>query len=280
MDWSKTKTIFIIVFSILNLFLYSLYINRYTEAQNVQVMWETTIEESLELDNIKIVQLPVYGEESSYIYAEIALFEEKKLNKLEDQAINVVDDIHLYARFKNPIPFEHVKDDKTYDFKEFLSKNVLNGEEFVLWAVDKEERRATFFQKVEDNPIFFNQNGMLVAYWNEKDEITHYDQRMFSDFDSYNKKKDLLSPKHAINTLYSRGYLKPDSTVKEVSLGYSTSTLIEPTKTQVFAPTWRVHVQLKDGEVEDHFINAIEGKIIEFQSELDKAEDVPEEDNE
>lgn len=277
MDWNKTKTIFIIVFSILNLFLYSLYINRYTEAQNVQVMWETTIEESLELDNIKIVQIPVYGEESSYIYAEIAEFEESQLSKLDNQLFNVIDETHLYARFKNPVPLGNAKDDKAYDFKEFLSKNVLDGEEFILWTVDKEERQAIFFQKVKDNPIFFNQNGMLVVYWNEEDEITHYDQRMFSDFDSYNKKKDLLSPKQAINTLYSRGYLKPDSTVKEVSLGYSTSTLIQPTKTQVFAPTWRIHVQLKDGEVEDYFINAIEGKIIEFQSELNEEES--EEDN-
>lgn len=273
MDWNKTKSIFIIVFSILNLFLYSLYINRYTEAQNVQVMWETTIEESLELDNIKIVHMPVYGEESSYIYAEIAIFEENQLSKLDNQVFNILDETRLYARFKEPVPFEHGKGNIAYDFKEFLSKNVLDGDEFVLWTVDKDERQATFFQKVDDNPIFFNQNGMLVVYWNEEDEITHYDQRMFSDFDSYNKKKDLLSPKQAINTLYSKGYLKPDSTVKAVSLGYSTSTLIEPTKTQVFAPTWRIHVQLKDGELEDHFINAIEGKIIEFQSELDETED-------
>ena len=50
-----------------------------------------------------------------------------------------------------------------------------------------------------------------------------------------------------------------------MTLGYST--LVQVTETQVFAPTWHVRVELKDGTIEDYFINAIEGKIIEFQLE-------------
>lgn len=38
LDWNKTKTIFIVVFSILNVFLYSLYVDRVMETQNVQVL--------------------------------------------------------------------------------------------------------------------------------------------------------------------------------------------------------------------------------------------------
>jgi len=39
---------------------------------------------------------------------------------------------------------------------------------------------------------------------------------------------------------------------------------VQLTEKQVFAPTWRVHVELHDGKNEDYFINAVEGKIIEF----------------
>ena len=53
-----------------------------------------------------------------------------------------------------------------------------------------------------------------------------------------------------------------------MKLGYST--LAQLTKTQVFAPTWYIHVELSSGELEDYFINAIDGKIIEFQSEKDR----------
>ncbi|MBB4827135.1 regulatory protein YycI of two-component signal transduction system YycFG [Sporosarcina luteola] len=37
MDWSRTKTIFIVVFSILNVFLIALYTNQYQAGDNLQV---------------------------------------------------------------------------------------------------------------------------------------------------------------------------------------------------------------------------------------------------
>jgi len=271
LDWNKTKTIFIVVFSILNIFLYSLYVNRHTEAENVQLRWETTIEESLQLDNIQYEQLPADNQESSYLYAEVAKFKEAELNKLENQVFNVLDETFLLSRFQTPVEIKKGKEKGDYDFRSFLTKYVLHGNEYMLWKIDEEKRFALFFQKVKDNPIYFNKNAMLYVYWNEEGFVTNYEQRMFGEFVSYNKKKDLLAPIQALDTLYSRHYLKPDSIIKSISLGYSA--LIQPTKTQVFAPTWRVHVELKDGRIEDYFINAIDGKITEFQK------DTPEEEN-
>ena len=263
MDWNKTKTIFIVVFSVLNVFLYSLYINRHTEAQNVQVMWETTIEESLQADNIKYEQLPDYNEEYFYISAEIATFTGDQLKGFKNQEFDIVDPTHLYSKLKVPVSLPNKKENA--DFKEFLLEYVVDGEEYVLWKVDKERKHALFFQIVNDDPIYFNENAMLNVYWDSDGAITSYDQRMFGEFVNYNKKKDLLAPIQAINTLYSRSYLKPDSTVLGMTLGYSTRSQL--TKRQVFAPTWHVRVELKDGGIEEYFINAIEGKIIEFETE-------------
>jgi len=123
LDWNKTKTIFIVVFAVLNLFLYSLYLNRHTEAQNVQVMWETTIEESLQLDNIKYKQLPTHNEESFYISAEMANFTESQLAKFSNQEFNLVDKTHLFSQLKDPLDIPSKKVDS--DFKEFLSDYVI-----------------------------------------------------------------------------------------------------------------------------------------------------------
>ena len=49
---------------------------------------------------------------------------------------------------------------------------------------------------------------MLTIHWNEDGEVTSYEQSMFGEFDSFNRKKDLLSPIEAINTLYSTGLFK------------------------------------------------------------------------
>ena len=78
-----------------------------------------------------------------------------------------------------------------------------------------------------------------------------------------------MTQDEAVASLATRGYLKQDSKVLKVTPGYSS--LVQLTGKQVFAPTWNIRVELKDGTIEDHFINAIEGKVIDFQ--LDKAEE-------
>lgn len=226
-------------------------------------MGEISIEESLKLDNISVGELPSYNKESSYVSANIAVFLKDDLLKFKDQKFGLIDETHLISKLEKSFNIKNTKGD--FQFAQFLETYVPNGDEYILWKVDEEKREALFFQSVDNYPIYFNQNAMLIVHWDEDENITTYEQRMFSEFISFNKKKDLLSPIEAINILYSRDYLKRDSAVKSVSLGYST--LIQLTETQVFAPTWRVRVQLKDGENEDYFINAIEGKVIEFQSE-------------
>ena len=41
---------------------------------------------------------------------------------------------------------------------------------------------------------------MLTLHWNEEGEVTNYEQSMFGEFGSFNRKKDLLSPIEAIGT--------------------------------------------------------------------------------
>ena len=265
MDWNKTKTIFIVVFAILNIFLYSLYLSQYTEAQNVRVLGETSIDDSLKQDNISYEELPDYPKEMSYVSADTTPFTSTVLDKLKDQTFLIESETVLRSTLDKPFKIKNAKGD--YQFKTFLTDYVPYGEEYLLWEVVEENQFAVFFQKVEDYPIYFNPNAMLLVFWDEDGNIVNYEQQRFGEFEHFNKKKDILSPRDVINMLYSRDFLKKDSKVTSVSLGYST--LITLTKTQVFAPTWRVRVELKDGEFEDHFVNAIEGKIVEFQTDRD-----------
>src|SRR6056297_2871852 len=55
LDWSKTKSIFIIVFLILDIFLLTLFINKYNESQ-YDFLGETKFEDRLQVDNIKYEQ--------------------------------------------------------------------------------------------------------------------------------------------------------------------------------------------------------------------------------
>ena len=235
------------------------------ETENVQVLGKTSIEESLGLDNITFPNLPLATKDSSYVSAKIVTFTNDQTKKLENQTVEVLNGTHLQSEMDTPISVRSGKGD--YDFTEFLLKYVLNGNEYVLWEENEEEQHALFFQKAESYPIYFSPDAMLVIHWDEEGRVTNYEQRMFGEFVNFNRKKDLLSPIEALGSLSSRGHLNQDSNVKSMKLGYST--LVQLTETQVFAPTWHVRVELKDGTIEDYFVHAVEGKIIEFQEPED-----------
>lgn len=262
MDWNKSKTIFIIVFSIVNVFLFSLY-NKLTDAENVQVMGKTPIEELLKMDNVTYDDLPPYKNDPFYVSAKSMIFTDEQIDKLKNQKVEISDETILQSKLNDPVSALNAKGN--FDFTEILTKYVLNGAEYELWDVDEETQQALLFQKVKNNPIYFSHNAMLILHWNEEGEVTNYEQSMLDEFGTFNRKKDLLSPIEAIGNLYSRGHLKQDSKVKYMKLGYSTH--VQVSETQVFAPTWHVRVELKDGVIEDYFINAIEGMIIELQHE-------------
>ncbi|MGG0668927.1 two-component system regulatory protein YycI [Sporosarcina koreensis] len=267
MDWNKTKTIFIVVFSILNIFLYSLYINQRTEAQNVQVAGKTSIEDLMKQENITYNVPQVVKSDFSYISANMKSFSQEELESLEDQSIDIIDNTTIESEMRTPVSILNTKEE--YYFKDFLTKYVLNGAEYEFWQVDEESRKAIFFQKVNGEPIFYSSNATLTIYWDEDYEVTHYEQRMLEEFSSDNHKKEVLTQDEAVGSLATRGFLRPDSKVLKVTPGYSS--LVQLTGKQVFAPTWNIRVELKDGTIEDHFINAIEGKVIEFK--LDKLEE-------
>ena len=111
MDWNKTKTIFIIVFSILNVFLYSLYLNRLTDAQNVQVMGKTSMEESLKWIIFLTGTCHLIIKDPSYVSAEISTFTNDKLQSLKTRTLRIVDETHLKSILKEPVSITNTKGD-------------------------------------------------------------------------------------------------------------------------------------------------------------------------
>ena len=89
---------------------------------------------------------------------------------------------------------------------------------------------------------------------------------MLEKHEKLEKQKNLLTPIQVLKVLYGKNLLKPDSQILKMNLGYSTS--MQLTQTQVFAPTWEVRVRLSDKSEEVHFVNAVEGKILEIQNDL------------
>ena len=269
MDWNKTKTIFIIVFSILNVFLYSLYLNRYNDAQELEILGETSIEERLQADNIRFESKTVDSVKESYVSGNIRVYDPEELKPLDNQSFEIFDRTKLVSTFKEPVIIGSPEDPAS--LVKFVSTNVYDGATYELFDVDKAAKKAIFFQTINNRQVYFNQNALLTIYWNEENQIIRYEQTALEELEEFEQTENLLPDERAVEVLYQRNILKPNSTIESINLGYST--LVQLTETQVFAPTWRVRVELQDGSREDYFVNAVEGKIIEFNKEATELEE-------
>ncbi|MCL1702280.1 two-component system regulatory protein YycI [Lysinibacillus sp. Bpr_S20] len=263
MDWNRTKSIFIFVFLILDIFLYSMYVNRYKEAQSVEILGEKTIEARLKDDNITYGPLPNSNETATYIIGKAHHFKNNAIN--DNQRVSFLDDkqAHLKAIFINPVKLRNINDDAS--LTDFVHTNVKDGDSYALWKVDREERVAIFFQRKNNRIFYYNESALLKVQWNLDNEVVMYEQTMIDNIEEMEQQETVIPPLQIFQTLYNKGLLKSESRIKQVKLGYSTFSNL--TQTQVLIPTWEVQVELPDEEIEEYFVDAIDGKIIEIQGD-------------
>lgn len=272
MDWSKSKSIFIVVFLILDTILFSIYINRHTEAQKVEVLGEKTIEARLKDDNITYNTLPNI-ETAPYLSGSVKKFKEEELQLFNKKELVIENDSKLIVTLQDPVKLRNVKDPTNY--VEFLQTYVLDSSSYTFWKIDELEQTATFFQRVDNRTIYYNNYGMVKLYWNNDHEIYMYEQTLLENLETFDEQKNLLSPIQVIQALYSRGYLKPDSQITQVKLGYLN--YVKLTQTQVFVPTWEIRVKTSDEKEEEYFVNGVEGKIIDIPLDQRNVEEEEEE---
>lgn len=277
MDWNKTKTIFIVVFSILNVFLYSVYVNNYNTDQKLDVIGASSIETDLKGANISIGNLPTATEKITYVSGMIKTFEKKDLQMLsESQSITLRDGNIIEARLKSP---KKLTDITTKTLTEFVENTVYQGNDYKLWSINEEQREATFFQFTEGQFIFYNQSASLKVHWTEDKKVTNYEQTHFGSLKPVGEKISYIKPIQAVKSIFEKGYLKDNTKINSVELGYST--LVPLTETQVLSPTWHIQATVPndDGSKEEKnfFVNAIDSQILDIEKNIDfKNEEVSE----
>ena len=262
MDWNKTKSIFIFVFLILNIFLYSQYLGSRNEEKKLEVIGETTkIEAQLKEENITYSALPSNVESASYLSGKVKQFTKEDVPTVGNPNIIIENETKVYATY--PVPVELQTGNDLERFLPFMQNYVYEGASYTLWQINEDERSAMFFQRVNNRALFYNIGAVVKLYWNTDGEIYGYEQTMLEKTEELEQKETILSPIQVIQILYSKNLLKPDSQISSMKLGYST--LVQLTQTQVFAPTWEVYVKTKENGEEQYFVNAVEGKVIDIE---------------
>ena len=275
MDWSKTKSIFIVVFLILNVFLYYHYLRVYNESQRVELLSEKKIESILNEENITYKNLPSTINEAPYILGTVKTYALNELPPQQFVSYKLVTESHLQAMISKPISLG--TDITTVKLNDFLQQFVYEGSQFKLWEIDEEMRTATFFQQVNEHTLYYNMSGYVKIHWNVDNEIFMYEQSMLEKVEPKEPKKKIIAPLQIIDELYTENLLKTGAEIVDIKLGYSS--LLQITQTQLFTPTWEVRVKT-DGEEQTFFVNAVDPKVIEFNEQpLQEEEELGENNN-
>jgi regulatory protein YycI of two-component signal transduction system YycFG len=261
MDWSKIKTIFILTFLILDVFLFYQFM-KIRDANKYEFITEVNLEDQLKADEIKYVELPKTPVTDQYISAKPKIFTMDDIAKLKGQTAVLKNGTTVEATFDKPFQLDSKFD--ASNVTSFLKENVLDGDHYKFFSKNDKKDTITFYQQFEDKVFYKNISGMITLNFNKNNQIYSYEQTYLEGMDKITKKEDILPPLKAIETLYQKGMLKPKSKITNIELGYST--LVQLAASQVSAPTWRIVVNDKD----NLFVNAIEGQVIDFNSDQNK----------
>ncbi|MGZ4159571.1 MAG: two-component system regulatory protein YycI [Neobacillus sp.] len=255
MDWSKIKTIFIITFLILDVYLLYQFM-KIRDANKYELTTESSVEDKLKADEIQYVELPKVPIKEQYLSAKPKLFTKGDVAKLKGQT----------ALLKEPSATFQVTVDKPFqvsnkfepaELASFIKENILYGDHYIFWEKNDKKNTITYFQQYENSPMYKNINGMIIFTLNSDNQIISYQQTYLEGIEKLTAKEAILPPLKAIETLHQKGVLKPKSKITKIELGYST--LIQLAASQVLAPTWRIVVD----DNESLFVNAFEGQIID-----------------
>jgi len=258
MDWSKIKTIFIITFLILDVYLLFQFM-KIRDANKYEVITETSFADKLKADEIKYVELPKVPIKDQYLSAKPKTFTKEDIDQLKEQkATSEEPSTSLVVMLDKPIQLRSKFEPA--DLASFLKEDILYGDQYQFWEKNERKHTITYFQQHDNYPLYQNINGMITFSVNEDNQIISYQQTYLEKIEKLTDKEEILEPLKAIETLHQKGVLQPKSKITKVELGYST--LIQLAASQVLAPTWRFVVNGK----ESLFVNAFEGQIIEFNS--------------
>lgn len=258
MQWSQIKTVFILGFLILNVYLLIQFLDKQNQEDlSLLEREQSTIEEKLKNENITISQSMSDEEEREpYLSVRQKKLDEddmEKLDALSNQKIAVINQNFIFSIFEKPVK---IPNEELEVIDGFVKNRFIYPEEYELWHWNKEINVLIFFQEENGRPIYFNQSGIILAFLNDDNELIYYTQTLLGEADSRQDKMKLFKRLDAIEALYNANELRPRDDITAVEIGFHTR-VPSAEGVQVFVPAWKVTVN----DERNYFVNAIEGFI-------------------
>lgn len=260
MDWSRAKTIFIITFLILDIFLaYQMIVQKNENAYDI--LKETSIDEKLAADEIQLNGLPEGPTKEFYVEANIKEFIEGTLDYLPNQKVTYINDTLIQSSITTPYPLIKDWDPKAID--EFIKVNVFQGSNYKFWDYNEKTHIVTYYQTYNAKMFYENSSGKLELKLNDDNQIVSYTQTLLEDIHEV-KEQEILTAYEAIVILYNKHHIRTGDEITNIELGYRT--LVPIQSLQLLAPTWKITINNE----ENYYVNAVEGHIFQVNSQTNQ----------
>jgi regulatory protein YycI of two-component signal transduction system YycFG len=259
MDWSKTTSIFIMVFLILDIFLLYQFLEK-KENYQYEYMTQASIEERLEKEEIKYVALSKQKRTDQFLLAQSKTFVEEEVENLPNQQIKVADQTMLTGTFYRP--FQLSKEFQSSELEQLVKGYLLNGKDYRFWSYDEANGVIIFYQTWDQKMFFNNSKGKITLYVNQNHEVISYEQTYLEKMEKFKEQKEVVPAIKAIEVLYLNGDIQSNNEITKVELGYYNS-LQTTSATHLLVPVWRVVVNDKV----DLFVNAFDRRVITLNTE-------------
>ena len=263
MYWSKIKTIFILTFLVLDIYLmYEFF--KLKDSSQYEYSTETSFEKRIKTDEIEYGELPKNYVKDTYLSAKPKVFNNEDLEALDKAKLKGIGQVNAgtVLSFVLNKPYELNDKFDTSEINTFVKNNVLHGDQYRFWK--KEGNLITYYQLFNNKVIYHNMSGELIILLNEENDIVSYKQKMLEDIEELSEEEKIIQPLKAIETLYENGSLKPKSKITNVELGYFN--FVQTSTSQVLTPAWRFEIN----DSEELFVHAFEGQIIQLNNNEEK----------
>lgn len=239
MDWKHAKTLFIIVFVLVNIGLIVVYINKV----NNSVVQESNAQSEVNFskEGIKIPKLPEYNDK------EMQAITGRSKTFNSDSAVGVYSLTEKDTQINKDIDLEINKEQNQNTFKQFIDKESYKGNDYQYSKDASNKNKAIYEQTYEGLPILSNNKGQ-IAFNLENDKANKYTQTYLDKLKpgngDNNHKQKIATARTALETLYFNTYLKKGDTVQSVRLGYYS--VVKEISGQVLVPSWEVKIKTKE----------------------------------
>lgn len=268
MNWSKTKSIFIICFLLLDAFLvFELYQRQ--QAESIGGLTDGQVTNVLQNGSVKMqTVLPPTPQDVTFLRGNRVDFlnEKKNVAALMDpgrgtvsQKISVENSgLQLHSVFSSPVAGAPEKT----DFQKNLLNMVYQGQDYVFWQSDKKAGTANFVQLFNNRPVFISRrsSNQMLNFTVINNQIIGYQQSYFN-FGQTNH-VGVISAETAINNLAAQNDLPgaEHPQIKVVELGYVNLVGDAGSDPLIFVPAWHIVVKT-DRSTNEFFVNAVSGTV-------------------